>query len=217
MTRENEPARPYAVSEETMKSRAAQHRRRLLAGGPLAIGLVVVAVSKGGGWDLWIVGILIALVIVGVMLNKAFNRQKNLPPGVLWRGNAGMELDDFRASPSLGAYAPDSAGAAFLLRTNIAFGFLTLGEDWIAWEPDRTTRKVGAREWRIPRSTVVAAEMGELPGLPSLTRFLKKVNEGLTLWFEDGTSVSFVVTWATGMDTALARMGIPGRTALRSS
>ena len=188
----------------------------MLTVGPIAVVVVASAVSKGGGWGLVTAGLTIAGVIVGVMLYKAYTRQKNLPPGALWRGNAGIELEDFRASPALGAYAPDSLGADFVLRTNVAFGFLTLEEDWIAWEHDRTTRKVGARDWRIPRSRVVAAELGELPGLPSLTRFLRKVNEGLTLWFDDGSSVTFLVVWAMGIDTALERMGLPGRAATNS-
>lgn len=208
--KEEEPLLQYDASRETLRRRAAQQRKRMITMGPVALAFVIVAIYKSRAPDLWATGILIALIIVGVILRKAYVRQKNLEPGVLWRGSAGIELEDFHASRYLQGYAP-SAGASLVLRTNVAFGFLTLGEDYVAWEPDRTTRKVGAREWRLPTSLLTAAESGEIPGLPSLTRLLRKVNEGLTLWFEDGSSVSFLVVWGTGLDRALEQLGLPGR------
>ncbi len=59
-------------------------------------------------------------------------------------------------------------------------------------------------------SEVVGAEVGAIPGAPSMGA-LKKVNQGLRLHLNDGSSISFVLMMPRGLDEALARVGIAPR------
>jgi len=56
-------------------------------------------------------------------------------------------------------------------------------------------------------SEVVGAEVGAIPGAPSMGA-LKKVNQGLRLHLNDGSSISFVLMMPRGLDEVLARVGI---------
>ncbi len=211
MDSERERRSAYEATSETQSRWGGAQRTRALILIPFAAILLLRAMRGDSSAAPMIIGIAIALGIVAFVVLRGRGRTTDLPAGAEWRGSASAQIDDLKASPRLSEFAPAGGlRGAMTGGVGLANGTLTITRSDVSWEPARSAKSAKARGWSLPLSEVVGAEIGAIPGAPSIGA-LKKVNQGLRLHLNDGSSISFVLMMPRGLDEALARVGIAPR------
>lgn len=204
----------YQATEETKQRWGGSQRARALIIIPFVVILLISIMNRDTSAAAVLIGVVLALGIVAFVIYRGQGRSGGAAgrtaEGVEWRGSASAQIDDIRASPRLGQFAPaGGVREAMTGGTGLANGTLTISREAVEWTPSRSARWANAQGWSLPLSEVTRAEIGAIPGAPSLGP-LAKVNQGLRLHLADGSAVSFVLVMPRGLQEALANVGIAG-------